>query len=172
MKNFPLCPQIRAFVLDMDGVLTDGTVITFAQEDPVRVMQIKDGYALQLAVRCGYKVAIISGGKSEGARKRLEGLGIEHIYMSTRDKLPVLKTFLQEAGLTPEEVLYMGDDMPDIPVMEYVGLSAAPADAAEDVLKIAQWISPLGGGKGAVRQVIESVLKQQGKWYTIEAFLW
>jgi 3-deoxy-D-manno-octulosonate 8-phosphate phosphatase (KDO 8-P phosphatase) len=172
MNTVPDFTQIKGFVLDVDGVLTDGSVVVMENGDQVRIMNIKDGYALQLAVKCGYTVAIISGGRSIGVKNRLEGLGVQHIYMGSGEKLPVFERFLQDSGLKAEEVIYIGDDMPDIPVMQTVGISIAPADAAKDVLKIASWVSALQGGKGCVREVIEMVMKSQGRWYASDSFIW
>lgn len=172
MNIFPDCGQIKAFVLDVDGVLTDGSVVVFENGDQVRIMNIKDGYALQLAVKTGYLVAIISGGRSVGVRNRLEGLGIQHIFMGAGEKLPVYKKFLEDHQLSPSETIYIGDDIPDLPVMEIAGLSVAPADAAIDVLKSAKFISSRPGGKGCVREIIENVMKQQGKWQVSDSFIW
>jgi 3-deoxy-D-manno-octulosonate 8-phosphate phosphatase (KDO 8-P phosphatase) len=172
MKNMPDFTRIKAIVMDVDGVLTDGSIQVLENGDQVRVMNIKDGYALQLAVKCGYTLAIISGGRSQGVVARLKGLGLQHIYMGAGEKLPVFKQFLVECGHSPEETLYMGDDMPDLPVMQFAGISIAPADAAEDILKIAQVITQKPGGKGCVREVIEQVMKQQGKWDASDSFIW
>jgi 3-deoxy-D-manno-octulosonate 8-phosphate phosphatase (KDO 8-P phosphatase) len=172
MNNMPDFTRIKAIVMDVDGVLTDGSIQVLENGDQVRVMNIKDGYALQLAVKSGYTLAIISGGRSQGVVSRLKGLGIQHIYMGSGEKLPVFKQFLKESGHSPEETLYMGDDMPDLPVMKFAGISIAPADAAEDILKIAQVITQKPGGKGCVREVIEQVMKQQGKWEASDSFIW
>lgn len=172
MNTLPDFSQIKGFVLDVDGVLTDGSVVVMENGDQVRIMNIKDGYALQLAVKVGYTVAIISGGRSVGVKARLAGLGIQHIYMGSGEKLPVFQQFLQDSGLKSEEVIYIGDDMPDIPVMQAAGISIAPADAAKDVVKIASWVSSLHGGKGCVREVIEMVMKSQGRWYASDSFIW
>ena len=172
MNTIPDFARIKGFVLDVDGVLTDGSVVVMENGDQVRIMNIKDGYALQLAVKVGYTVSIISGGRSSGVKARLECLGIQHIYMCSGEKLPVFQQFLQDSGLKAEEVIYIGDDMPDIPVMQVAGISIAPADAAKDVVKIASWVSSLQGGKGCVREVIEMVMKSQGRWYASDSFIW
>lgn len=164
--------RIRAIITDVDGVLTDGSVLAMENGDQVRVMNIKDGYALQLAVRLGYIVAVISGGRSEGVAARLRGLGIQHVFMGVGEKLPVFERFLSEMDLAQEEVLYIGDDMPDFPVLEAAGIAVAPADAAEDILKMADWVTQKPGGKGCVREVLETVLKQQGRWLASESFIW
>jgi 3-deoxy-D-manno-octulosonate 8-phosphate phosphatase (KDO 8-P phosphatase) len=172
MNSLPDFSQIKGFVLDVDGVLTDGSVIVMENGDQVRLMNIKDGYALQLAVKCGYTLGIISGGRSLGVKHRLQGLGIQHIYMGSGEKLPVFQRFLETSGLLPHEVIYIGDDMPDIPVMQAAGISIAPADAANDVRKTATWVSEINGGKGCVREVIEMVMKAQGRWYASDSFIW
>jgi 3-deoxy-D-manno-octulosonate 8-phosphate phosphatase (KDO 8-P phosphatase) len=172
MDKIPDLTDIKAFVLDVDGVLTDGAILAMENGDQVRIMNIKDGYALQLCVKTGYTVAIISGGRSQGVASRLKGLGISHIYMGAGEKLPVFRQFLEETGLKPEQVIYIGDDMPDLPVMEMAGIAVAPADAAEDVLKVARWTTRKPGGKGCVREVIETVMKHQGKWNASDSFIW
>jgi len=172
MKNHVDYSKIKGFILDVDGVLTDGSILAMEDGSQIRIMNIKDGYALQLAVKCGYSVCIISGGSSQGVRVRLQGLGIQHIYMGAGEKLPVFMEFLQSTGLKAEELIYIGDDMPDIPVMQQVGISIAPADAAADVLKIADVITDRPGGKGCVREVLESVLKVQGHWLHTDSFVW
>lgn len=155
---------IRAFILDVDGVLTDGTVQVFETGEQVRNMSIRDGYALQLAVKKGYKVAVISGASSEGVRKRLQLLGITDIFMKVEDKLGKLEEYAKENGLQTDEILFMGDDIPDYSVMRYVGLPCAPADAAPEIRHVAAYISSFGGGQGCVRDVIEKVLKLNGHW--------
>ena len=148
----------------MDGVLTDGHVIALASGEQPRTFLVKDGYAIEQAIKAGYRVAIISGGAQEGVRRRLEFLGIKDIFLNVKLKLPVLEKYLSDNNINPETVLYMGDDIPDIEPMDYVGLSACPADAAEDVLTISKYISVKDGGKGAVRDVIEKVMKAQDNW--------
>jgi 3-deoxy-D-manno-octulosonate 8-phosphate phosphatase (KDO 8-P phosphatase) len=155
---------IRAFVLDVDGVLTDGSVQVFDTGEQVRRMSTRDGYALQLAVKKGYKVAVISGGFSDGVRLRLQALGINDVFMKVDNKLEVLFAYAGEHGVQPEDILYMGDDIPDYAVMKQVGLACAPADAAPEVRHIAAYISSFGGGQGCVRDVIEKVLKLNGHW--------
>lgn len=172
MEKTPDFTRIKAIVMDVDGVLTDGSILALENGDQVRVMNIKDGYAIQLAVKSGYILAVISGGRSKGVAARMSGLGVEHIYMGAGEKMPVFKKFLSDTGIKPEETLYLGDDMPDLPVMEIAGISIAPADAAEDVLKMAQYITRKKGGKGCVREVIEMVMKQQGRWIASDSFIW
>ena len=158
MKN------ITTFVFDVDGVLTDGHVIALASGEQARTFLVKDGYAIEQAIKAGYRVVIISGGFQEGVRKRLEFLGISDIFLNVKLKLPILEKYLSENKITPEEVLYMGDDIPDIDPMNFAGIGACPADAAEDVLAISKYISAKAGGKGAVREVIEKVMKVQNTW--------
>lgn len=159
MKN------IRTFVFDVDGVLTNGHVIALASGEQARSFLVKDGYAIEQALKAGYRVAVISGGFQEGVRKRLEFLGIKDIFLNVKLKLPVLETYLLENEIKPEEVLYMGDDMPDIEPINFAGIGACPADAAEDVLAISKYIAAKRGGEGAVREVIEKVMKEQGTWH-------
>ncbi len=156
--------NIRVFVLDMDGVLTDGKLLVTDNGEEQRSMNIKDGYALVQAISHQHDVVIISGSKSEGVRRRLERLGVRYIYMGVHDKLTVLTEWTLANQVKPENILYMGDDVPDIHAMKSVGLSACPADAVQDVIETAQYISPFNGGHGCVRDVIEKVLKLKGVW--------
>ena len=155
---------VTTFVFDMDGVLTDGGLWLFPDRNWVRRMNIKDGYALQLAVKKGYKVAIISGSLSAPALERLAGLGITDFFRNVQDKKTQLHLYMQEHQLQKEEVLYMGDDIPDYEVMQAAGLACCPADAVTEVKKTAHYISPHNGGMGCVRDVIEKVLKIKGAW--------
>ena|ERR1700737_1833591 len=161
LKQFKL---IRTFVLDVDGVLTDGTIQVFDSGEQVRTMNIKDGYALQLAVKKGYRVAIISGGGAEGVRLRLEKLGISDVFLKVENKKEKLLQYVREHGLLENEILYMGDDIPDYAVMKQVGLGCAPADAVPEIKHIAAYISAYTGGRGCVRDVIEKVLKLNDHW--------
>ena len=156
--------HISAFVFDVDGVLTDGSLFLFPGGEMVRRMNIKDGYALQLAVKRGYKVVIISGGFSELVKERLAKLGITDVFMSVHDKKQVLLDYMYLHNLQKEQVLFMGDDIPDLEVMEVVGLPCCPADACLEVKAISKYISPNAGGTGCGRDVIEKVMKLQGKW--------
>ncbi len=159
-----LMPQIDTLIFDVDGVLTNGIVTIFPNGELVRQMNIKDGYALKTAVDAGYKVCIISGGSNEGVRTRLEGLGITDIYLGAHDKIQQYHNLLDKYNLIPENVLYMGDDVPDYPVMEKVGFACAPNDAAPEIKDISKYISPKKGGEGCVRDVIEQIMRVQGKW--------
>lgn len=156
--------RVKAFVFDIDGVLTDGTVQVTEQGEQLRTFHIRDGYALQLAVKRAYPVAVITGGTSRGVELRMNALGIRHVFSGVSDKLSVLNKWLQEQGLATGDTLYMGDDIPDLLCMHTAGIPVCPADAAEEVKATAVYISPREGGKGAARDVIEKVLKLQGKW--------
>ncbi len=156
--------NINTFIFDVDGVLTDGSVTVMTNGDMLRTMNIKDGYALKTAVDAGFNVCIISGGSNEGVRKRLEGLGIKDIYLGAHNKIDQLQEYLNSKGVKLENVLYMGDDIPDYPVMTMVGLPCCPQDAVQEIKGISKYISHKNGGKGAVRDVIEQVLKVHNKW--------
>ena len=156
--------SIRTFVFDVDGVMTDGNVQVTDKGEQWRTMNTKDGYSLQLAVKKGYRVLVISGGQSEGVRLRLEGLGIKDVFLHVKDKMERLRAYMQEHDLGIEDMLYMGDDIPDYGVMKQVGLACAPADAAPEIRHIAAYISSFNGGHGCVRDVIEKVLKLNGHW--------
>jgi 3-deoxy-D-manno-octulosonate 8-phosphate phosphatase (KDO 8-P phosphatase) len=156
--------DINTFVFDVDGVLTDGSVLLLENGLQARQMNIKDGLALQMAVTNGYRVIIVSGGASEPVINRLQYLGLTEIYLGLKDKLKFLENYLEQNNLSWKRILYMGDDLPDIPVLEQVGLPCCPADAAIEVKKISKYISPLPGGSGSVRDVIEKVLKLNDHW--------
>lgn len=156
--------HITTFIFDVDGVLTDGNIIINTEGELLRTMNVKDGYALKAAVRQGFNLCIISGGKNEGVRKRLEGLEITDIYLGAHHKIEQLKEYMNRKNIKLENVLYMGDDIPDLPVMEMVGLPTCPQDAVAEVKEISKYVSFKKGGKGCVRDVIEQVLKVQGKW--------
>jgi 3-deoxy-D-manno-octulosonate 8-phosphate phosphatase (KDO 8-P phosphatase) len=158
--------KIRAFVFDMDGVLTDGTVMVMPGGEWVRQMHIRDGYALQLAVKKGYHVCVISGSSSEPVKERLARLGVHEVFMNVPDKCACLKDLMEKHRLHREEVLYMGDDIPDMEVSRLAGLSCCPSDAAIDMREIVQYISPYAGGWGCVREVIEKAMRVQGQWVT------
>ena len=161
-----LMNNITTFIFDVDGVLTDGTIMVTTEGEMYRNMSIKDGYALKSAVVAGYNVCIISGGSNEGVRKRLQGLGITDIYLGTHQKTRQYEEYCSKKNITPEQVLYMGDDIPDLPVMQQVGLATCPQDAAPEIKDISKYISPISGGKGCGRDVIEQVMRVQGKWMT------
>lgn len=161
--------SIKAFVFDVDGVLTNGDLVILPNAVMARTMNVKDGYALQLAVKKGYKIAIISGGTSFDVKERLSLLGIADIYMSVTNKVAALDNFIQKHQLHKNEILYMGDDMPDLDVMQAVGLPCCPADAVDEIKTISKYISSVNGGKGCVRDVIEKTLKLANDWQHNEA---
>lgn len=156
--------QISCFVFDMDGVLTDGSLILYHHGHMLRRMHIRDGYGLQLAVKKGYRVIVISGSHSEASRDRLERLGITDVRMEIKDKGNELAGIMKQYALSREQVLYMGDDMPDLPALRASGMPCCPADAVTEVREASQYISPVHGGQGCVRDVIEKVLKMNGHW--------
>lgn len=156
--------HITTFIFDVDGVLTDGTVTVTTKGEMLRKMNIKDGYAIKTAVDKGYNVCVISGGSNEGVRVRLRGLGVTDIYLGAHNKIEQLDEYLDVYGINTKNVLYMGDDIPDLPVMKLVGLPCCPQDAAPEIKEISTYISHKKGGKGAARDVIEQVMKVQGKW--------
>ena len=156
--------KITTFVFDIDGVLTDGTVLVLPNGVQARRMHIKDGFALQMALKNGYRVKIISGGNSPEVLDRLNKLGVSDVHMSVLDKGTLLQEWMKAENLKKESVLYMGDDLPDLPALGVVGLPACPADAADEVKKAAIYISSLKGGEACVREVIEKVLRMNGQW--------
>ena len=159
-----ILPQITTFIFDVDGVLTNGVVTIFPDGEMIRNMNIKDGYALKTAVMAGYNVCIISGGTNMGVQTRLQGLGITDIYLGANNKLKQFEEYINLHNIKPEHILYMGDDIPDFPVMKKVGLPCCPKDAVSEIQDISLYISQKKGGNGCVRDVIEQVLKVQGKW--------
>lgn len=164
-KNFKeLLNNVTAFVFDIDGVLTDGNIMVLENGQMARVMNTRDGYALQHAVKQGYKIGVISGGKSEPAKKRLEKLGIHDVYIGITDKLDSLKEFMHIHNLKFDNILYMGDDMPDYEVMQKCGIPCCPKDAAQEIKELSVYISDKTGGDGCVRDVIEQVMKVHKKW--------
>jgi 3-deoxy-D-manno-octulosonate 8-phosphate phosphatase (KDO 8-P phosphatase) len=173
MENFKTkLNRVKAFMFDVDGVLTDGSVTLMSDGEQIRVMNIKDGYALQLAAKKGYKIAIISGGRSEMIRKRMHGLGITDVYLACSNKIEVYKELLEIYDVKPEEILYMGDDIPDYEVMKRVGIPTCPNDSVQEIKDISIYVSHQNGGKGAVRDVIEQVLKLHGQWLDHDGFCW
>jgi 3-deoxy-D-manno-octulosonate 8-phosphate phosphatase (KDO 8-P phosphatase) len=155
---------IKVFVFDVDGVLTDGTLLILERGLMARRMHIKDGFALQLAVKKGYKVIIISGGTSPEVKERLNRLGVQQVFMQVEDKNALLQQLIQENDYRAEEILYMGDDLPDLSVMQLAGLACCPSDAAPEIKNICQYISPYTGGTGCARDVIEKVLRLNDDW--------
>lgn len=168
MINYDL-KKIKALVFDVDGVLSAETIYLHPNGEPMRTVNIKDGYALQLAVKCGLHVAIITGGNTEAVRKRYEGLGIKDVYLAAAVKTKEYAHFKEKHGLKDEEILYMGDDIPDYEVMSLCGLPCCPADAAPEIKEVAAYISHRNGGYGCGRDVVEQVLRAHGKWMSHEA---
>jgi 3-deoxy-D-manno-octulosonate 8-phosphate phosphatase (KDO 8-P phosphatase) len=164
MDLFNLFKKITTFVFDVDGVLTDGTVLLLENGLQARQMHIKDGLGLQMALRNGFRVVIISGSFSKPVIERLNKLGISEVHMAIEDKKKLLEDYVQKNKLGWEEILYMADDLPDIAAMQKVGLACCPADAVNEVKAVSVYISPINGGFGCVRDVIEKVLKVQDKW--------
>ncbi len=156
--------HINTFIFDVDGVLTDGTIMVTTQGEMYRTMNIKDGYALKTAVEKGYHVCIISGGNNEGVRVRLQNLGIKDVFLGAHNKTKILEDYLKEKNVELRNTLYMGDDLPDFEVMQEVGLPTCPQDAVQEIKAISKYVSHKKGGKGCVRDVLEQVMKVQGKW--------
>lgn len=157
---------IKAFVFDVDGVLTDGGILSDLSGELFRTFDSKDGFALRMAYMHGYRLGVISGGRSESIRKRFSQCGMkpEDVYLGSRDKIEDFEDFRRKYDLGPEEIMYFGDDLPDIPVMKACGCGVAPSDAVDDVLEAADYVSPKPGGKGCVRHTVELVMKLQGTW--------
>jgi len=164
--------HITTFIFDYDGVLTDGKVFVINNHEQLRSSNVKDGYALQYAVKKGYRVAVISGGKSKTMTKRMNTLGITDVFLGIDNKIETFKKYLLENNLKPNEVLYMGDDIPDFEIMKEVGVATCPSDSAQEIKAIADYISDIKGGEGCVRDIIEQVLKLQDKWFHPDAFHW
>ncbi len=172
MINYDL-KKIRALFFDVDGVLSTETIEMHPNGEPMRTVNIKDGYALQHAVKCGLKIAIITGGKTENMRIRYEGLGIKDVFLGVSVKIKKYNELKEAYGLKDEEILYMGDDVPDYEVMKECGLPCCPNDAATEIKEISTYISHREGGRGCVRDVVEQVLKAQGLWmHNSKAFGW
>ena len=155
---------IKAFAFDMDGVLTDGSLLVREEEEPLRTMDIKDGLAIHKAVDAGYKIIVITGSSSEAVKKRLNYLGVTEVYAKVKEKEVILIQFASTHKLSMQEILYVGDDLPDIAPMKMAGVAACPYDAVPEVREIVQYISDKPGGHGCVRDVIRQVMKLQNKW--------
>lgn len=161
---FPKLLRVRTFVFDMDGVLTDGNMLIMGNDAWYRTMNVKDGYALQLATKKGYRIFVVSGSNAPEVGDRLKKLGITDAYFNVKDKKKFLSDYFETNTIDPSTVLYMGDDVPDLEAMQWCGVAACPADAVSEVISIAKYISPLSGGKGCVRDVIEKVLRLHKNW--------
>lgn len=170
--NHPLT-NIQAIAFDVDGVLSPTLIPMNEDGVPMRMANLKDGYALQFAVKCGIKIAIISGANTESIRTRYNALGITDIYLAAAQKLPILQQWMQQNNLSPADVAYCGDDIPDIPPMQAVGLPVAPADAAVEVKQAAKYITNADGGHGVARELLEQILRAKGLWMQdTKAFGW
>jgi len=173
MSNFKEeLSKVKAFIFDVDGVLSDAKIYLHPGSELMRSMNIKDGYAIQYAIRKGYPICIITGGNSRAVEERFRNLGIKDIYLRSRNKLDDLQDFLAKYDFGPENILYMGDDLPDYPVMKEIGFPTCPSDAVEEIKSVSMYISDKPGGEGCVRDVIEQVLRLQGKWMEADAFTW
>lgn len=157
-------PQIDTLIFDVDGVLTNGIVTVYPDGQLLRKMNIKDGYALKAAVKAGLRVCVITGGKSEGVKTRLENLGVTDVYLGAKNKINQFNELVEKYNLNPENIMYMGDDIPDYPVMAKVGMPCCPNDAVREIQQISKYISDIKGGEGCARDVIEQIMRVQGKW--------
>ncbi len=164
--------KVKAFVFDIDGVISAATQALTPEGETVRTSNLKDGFALMYAIRIGYPVCVITGGKTIDVIKRCEKIGIKDLYTGSLKKLPCLIDFMEKNNLKSEEVMYMGDDLPDYPVMRAVGVPVCPKDAAQEIKAISHYISDKDGGQGCVRDVLEQVLRSQGKWIDCEKMNW
>lgn len=173
IKNYKeLLKHITTLIFDYDGVFTDGKVIITENGAQLRTANVKDGYALQLARKNGFRIAVISGGTSEAVIARMKSLNVNDVFIKVDHKITVFKNYLLQNKLSKAEVLYMGDDIPDLQVMKEAGVTACPADAAEEIKSLSHYISHLKGGEGCVRDILEQVMKVQGKWLNDDAFIW
>lgn len=164
-------PKVTTFIFDVDGVLTNGEVM-LVNGSVIRSLNSKDGYAMQYAIRKGYRILIITGGSSQDVKDRLEALGVQKVALRSDNKLKVYESLKAEYHFSDEQVLYMGDDIPDIPVLEQVGVSTCPQDAAVEVKALCHYQSPLNGGRACARDVIEQVMRVQGTWLNADAYHW
>ena len=164
MNQLEKFQEIETFIFDVDGVLTDGQVLVLEDGKLLRRMSLRDGYAIKLAVKESYNVCVITGSNSEGVKLRLEGLGVEHVYIGVEDKLRVFEKYIRDNDIDEGTILYMGDDLPDYAVMRRVGFPTCPCDAAHEMFELAKYVSPYKGGEGCVRDVIEKVLRLNGQW--------
>lgn len=172
MINYDL-RQIKAIIFDVDGVLSSETITLSAEGEPLRTVNIKDGYAIQLAMKLGLRIVILTGGRTDSVRRRYEGLGVEDIYMGCAVKIETYEAFLAKYGLTDGEVMYMGDDIPDLEIMRRVGCPVCPKDACPEIREVSLYVSHCLGGHGCGRDVIEQTLRSQGKWVmNAKAFGW
>ena len=172
MINYDL-RKIRAIIFDVDGVLSSETIVLATDGEPLRTVNIKDGYAIQLAMKMGLRIVILTGGNTDAVRLRYERLGVEDIYMKCAVKILTYEELLKKYDLTDEQVLYMGDDIPDLQIMQRCGCPCCPADAAPEIKEVSVYVSQRNGGYGCARDIIEQVLRAQGKWLSsAQAFGW
>lgn len=164
--------EIELFVFDYDGVFTDGIVLLMEDGSNVRQANTRDGYAVQWAVKQGMNLAILTGGKEEAVRSRMMLLGVDEVHLGCHDKLASLKELCGKLEISLDKVMYMGDDMPDLPAMKAVGLSVCPNDATTDILNIADYVSPVNGGKGCVREILEQAMRLKGIWSSENGYKW
>lgn len=172
MNSDQLFKDIKTFIFDIDGVLTTGSVLVTEAGEMLRSVNIKDGYALQHAIKQGYNIAIISGGNSQGMFHRFKGLGIDEIYLGQKSKKEALENILRDFKVSADKVAYVGDDMPDYPVLKMVGIPCCPADAAKDIQEICKYISPVKGGFGVAREILEKAMKLHNTWWNDETHEW
>lgn len=173
MTNYKkLLKNINTFIFDYDGVFTNGTLIMMMEGEPLRTAYVKDGYAVQLAAKKGYNIVIISGGKSKTINNRFTALKIKDVFLGVENKVKVFNEYLEKNNIKSENTIYMGDDIPDYGVMKKAGLACCPADASEEIKSISKYISDKKGGEGCVRDIIEQVMKIQGKWMNNDAYDW
>ena len=164
--------HIKTFIFDVDGVLTSGSVLVTEEGHMLRSVNIKDGYALQHAVKQGYNIAIISGGNSQGMLHRFKGLGVEEVYLGQKNKVAAFEKVCVDFGVTKNQVAYVGDDMPDHPVLSMAGLAVCPADAAQDIKDICHEVLSVSGGQGVARLLLETAMKIQGTWHNDDTHTW
>jgi 3-deoxy-D-manno-octulosonate 8-phosphate phosphatase, YrbI family len=173
MSNFrALLPGVTTFIFDYDGVMTDGSVYMDANGEPLRTSNVKDGYALQLATKMGFNIAIISGAFCPSIIPRMNALGVTNVFIGVPDKIVALEKYMEQKDILPSQIVYMGDDIPDYRVMKRVGVPVCPADAVDEIKNISVYISDRNGGRGCVRDIIEQTLRVQDKWMTDESHIW
>lgn len=164
--------DINTFIFDVDGVFTNNIVYLSTDGEQLRTANVRDGYTVQLAVKLGLRIVILSGGRGEATRKRFDGLGVKDIFLGAGTKIDVFNQFIKDNGINEQDVCYMGDDIPDYTVMHKVGLATCPADAVPEIKGIVHYVSPFKGGEGCVRDIIEQALKMKGLWMTEEGKSW
>ncbi|MCA1761657.1 MAG: KdsC family phosphatase [Cryomorphaceae bacterium] len=167
-----LLPSVNTFIFDVDGVFTNGMVHIMPDGLLLRQLSVKDSYAIQYAIKKEYRIAIITGGNSMAVRDGLQSLGIQHIFLESKNKEKVYRDFAERESLNFSEILYMGDDIPDYDVMKLSGVAACPADASQEIKQISNYVSHKKGGEGCVRDIIEQTLRVQGKWFDKDALEW